>query len=73
MCRQSVNLCVGVADYIKSKVITTVMLLLVLVILALVVAVILLNVRVEHQGAELRHILLTKVFKKLAKKKAHHG
>ena len=58
-------------DQCKKRTTTVIICILVLVIIALVIAVIILNIKIEHGGASMKKILLSKAVKQLLKRKKH--
>lgn len=59
--------CGLVVDYLKKKILTVVMLVMLATIVALAVTVVFLNVRIQHQGAQLHSILLEKALRRVFK------
>jgi len=57
--------CEMITDYLKKKILTVVMLVMLATIVALAVTVIFLNVRIQHQGAELHSILWEKALRRV--------
>jgi len=59
------TVCEMITDYLKKKILTVVMLVMLATIVALAVTVIFLNVRIQHQGAELHSILWEKALRRV--------
>ena len=59
--------CVMTIDYLKKKILTAIMLVMLATIVALAVTVVFLNVRIQHQGAQLHSILLERTLKRVFK------
>ena len=59
--------CGIITDYLKKKILTAIMLVMLATIVALAVTVVFLNVRIQHQGAQLHSILLERTLKRVFK------
>lgn len=48
-----------------------ILMLLIIIVIALIIAIIVLNLKIEHGGSSVKHILFSKLVKQLVKKRKH--
>ena len=58
-------------DQCRKRVTAAIIVLLMVIVIALIIAVIVLNVKIEHGGSSVKHILFSKLVKQLIKKRKH--